>query len=256
MPKLLLLLLTLFPLHILAAKPVAVWAYQPSPPFASEHNPGLSESLVQLLNEHPTNQGLYDFKLTQLPRKRLDARLAANEPGVLLWATPEFFPERLTANASWTRPLLCDIQDFVSRSDAPFDYKGPRSLHGMRLGGVLGHRYRELQNDIDRGLIQREDVHSDLQNLNKLMSRRIDVALMPRSSRLFYGLTEVADAQLHVSPSPLYIFDRHVLMTASLPAETTQFVQQLIADLPHSARWQTLLRRYGLQQMNAPCSTY
>jgi polar amino acid transport system substrate-binding protein len=45
-------------------------------------------------------------------------------------------------------------------------------------------------------------------------------------------------------------------MTASLPAETTQFVQQLIADLPHSARWQTLLRRYGLQQMNAPCSTY
>ena len=113
-----------------------------------------------------------------------------------------------------------------------------------------------MQNDIDRGLIQREDVHSDLQNLKKLLSRRIDVALMPRSSRLFYGLTEVPEAQLYVSPSPLYVFDRHVLMTASLPAETTQFVQQLIADLPHSARWQTLLRRYGLQQMNAPCSTY
>ena len=85
---------------------------------------------------------------------------------------------------------------------------------------------------------------------------RIDVALIPRSSRLFYSLTEVPEAQLHVSPSPLYVFDRHVLMTASLPAATTQYIQQLVADLPHSARWQTLLRRYGLQQMNAPCPNF
>lgn len=256
MQKLLLLLLTVFPLHILAAEPVAVWAYQPSPPFASGHSHGLSEALVQLLNEHPTNQGRYDFRLTQLPRKRVDAQLAANEPGILLWATPEFFSERLTARASWTRPLLCDIQDFVSRSDAPVNYDGPRSLHGLRLGGVLGHRYRALENDIEKGLIHREDVHSDLQNLNKLLSGRLDVALIPRSSRLFYNLTEIPDGQLHVSPSPLYAFDRHVLMTASLNANTTQFVQQLIADLPHSARWQTLLRRYGLQPMNAPCSYF
>jgi len=87
MQKLMLLLLTVFPLSILAAEPVAVWAYQPSPPFASGQNPGLSEALVQLLNEHPTNQDRYDFQLTQLPRKRLDARLEDKEPGILLWAT-------------------------------------------------------------------------------------------------------------------------------------------------------------------------
>lgn len=256
MQKLMLLLLTVFPLSILAAEPVAVWAYQPSPPFASGQNPGLSEALVQLLNEHPTIQDRYDFQLTQLPRKRLDARLEDKEPGILLWATPEFFPERLTAGASWTRPLLCDIQDFVSHNDKPVDYDGPKSLHGLRLGGVVGHLYRALEGDIDKGLIQREDVHNDLQNLNKLLNQRIDVALMPRSSRLFFSLTEVPDAPLHVSPRPLYVFDRHVLMTASLPAETTQFVHQLIADLPHSARWQTLLRRYGLQEMSAPCPNY
>ncbi len=211
---------------------------------------------MQLLNEHPTNQDRYHFQLTQLPRKRLDARLEDKEPGILLWATPDFFPEHLTAGTSWTRPLLCDIQDFVSHKDKPVDYHGPKSLHGLRLGGVLGHLYRALEGDIDKGLIQREDVHNDLQNLNKLLNQRIDVALMPRSSRLFFSLTEVPDAPLHVSPRPLYVFDRHVLMTASLPAETTQFVHQLIADLPHSARWQTLLRRYGLQEMSAPCPNY
>lgn len=92
MQKLLLLLLILLSLHTQAAEPVTVWAYQPSPPFASGQSPGLSETLVQLLNEHPTNQGRYEFRLTQLPRKRLDARLAANEPGILLWATPGSFP--------------------------------------------------------------------------------------------------------------------------------------------------------------------
>ena len=45
-------------------------------------------------------------------------------------------------------------------------------------------------------------------------------------------------------------------MTASLPAETTQFMQQMIADLPHSARWLKLLRRYGLHEMSAPCTRY
>lgn len=198
MQKLLLLLLLLSPLNVLAVERVAVWAYQPSPPFASEHSQGLSEALVQLLNEHSTNQKRFDFQLTQLPRKRLDARLADNEPGVLLWATPEFFPARLTAGAHWTLPLLCDTQDFISRSAAPFDYDGPQSLHGRRLGGILGHRYTALEEDIGQGLIHREDVHSDLQNLNKLLSERIDVALMPRSAWLFYSVTEVSQAQLYL----------------------------------------------------------
>lgn len=92
MQKLLLLLLILLSLHTQAAEPVTVWAYQPSPPFASGQSPGLSETLVQLLNEHPTNQGRYEFRLTQLPRKRLDARLAANEPGILYGPHRSSFP--------------------------------------------------------------------------------------------------------------------------------------------------------------------
>lgn len=46
MQKLLLLLLILLSLHTQAAEPVTVWAYQPSPPFASGQSPGLSETLV------------------------------------------------------------------------------------------------------------------------------------------------------------------------------------------------------------------
>ena len=209
-----------------------------------------------MLNEHPSNHARYFFALSQLPRRRLDARLAENRPGVLLWATPTFFPPKLVARARWTSPLLCDTQDFVSPASHPFDYEGPASLYGQRLGGVLGHYYQTLQDDIDKGRIRREDVHSDLQNLHKLLSGRIDVALLPRSARYFYETTEIPPARLHVSDVPLYTFQRHILITSSLNPAATQFIQQLITDLPHSARWQGLLRRYGLQRMNAPCTTY
>lgn len=256
MPRLLFVLLLLCSLGAQAAERVEVWAYHASPPFATEQSPGLSETLVDLLNRHPSNNGRYFFALSQLPRRRLDARLADNRPGVLLWATREFFPEALVANAQWTPPLLCDTQDFVSLATRPFDYDGPDSLHGKSLGGVLGHYYRTLQNDIEKGLIRREDVYTDLQNLQKLLSGRIDVVLLPRSARFYYETTEVPTSRLHVSAMPLYTFDRHILTTASLNPAATQYVQQLIADLPHSARWQTLLRRYGLQRMNAPCSAY
>ena len=73
MRTLLLWLLICFSAPALAAEPVAVWAYQPSPPFASGQGRGLSEALVELLNEHPSNQDRFEFRLSQLPRKRLDA---------------------------------------------------------------------------------------------------------------------------------------------------------------------------------------
>lgn len=201
MQKLLLLLLILLSLHTQAAEPVTVWAYQPSPPFASGQSPGLSGNPGTAAQRAPDQPGSLRIPPDAAAAKATRCPARRQRTGHSLWATPEFFPERLTARASWTRPLLCDIQDFVSRRAAPVDYDGPRSLHGLRLGGILGHRYRTLQADIDKGLIRREDVHTDLQNLNKLLSGRIDVALIPRSSRLFYSLTEVPEAQLHVSPA-------------------------------------------------------
>ena len=167
-----------------------------------------------------------------------------------------FFPERLTARASWTRPLLCDIQDFVSRRTAPVDYDGPRSLHGLRLGGILGHRYRTLQADIDKGLIRRRrraygPAESEQAALRAHRCRPHPALVTP-----VLQPDRGAGSAAARFTEPLYVFDRHVLMTASLPAATTQYIQQLVADLPHSARWQTLLRRYGLQQMNAPCPNF
>lgn len=144
------------PLH--ATERVEVWSYNLSPPFHLSDGQGLSSALVDLLNQHAANDGHLDFFLHELPRKRLDLNLQRGRPGIVLWATPRFFEPASVEGMRWSAPLLLDRQDVISRRDAPVEYDGPQSLLGLRLGGVLGHRYPELDEQIAAGRIHREDV--------------------------------------------------------------------------------------------------
>ncbi len=151
----LLLMFVLLPLTCGAQQRVEVWTYHLSPPFKLDGNQGLSHDFVKLLNSDPGNRGRFRFELTPLPRERVDLELERKRPGVLLWATPGFFSAAQANSGRWSRPLMMDQQVFVSLPDAPFDYNGPGTLHGLVLGGVAGHRYRALSADIERGKITR-----------------------------------------------------------------------------------------------------
>ena len=241
-----LLMLALLPLVSGAQQRVEVWTYHFSPPFILEDNQGLSHAFVDLLNNDPGNQNRFRFELVELPRKRLDVRLARRRPGILLWATPGFFTAAQTANGKWSPPLLIDQQDFVSLPDAPFEYENPESLHGLVLGGVLGHRYAGLEADIASGAIKRQDVESDLQNLEKLLSGRISTLLIPRSTLLHYR-KERKLRDLYVSQTPLYQFSRHLFIADTLGKPVIEYLDQFLEVLPDNPEWQILLFHYGLR---------
>lgn len=243
-----LLLLGLLPALCVAQQRVEVWSYHLSPPFALDGQQGLSAAFVELLNEEPANGQRFRFELIELPRKRLDMRLADNRPGVLLWVAPRFLGHAQTARARWSRPLLDDQQDVVSRSRQPIDYEGPQSLHGLAFGGLLGHLYAGLDADVAKGRIRREDVTSDLQNLEKVSSGRVDAVLVPRSALLYYRKTKRLEG-LYVAPSALYSFRRHLLMTSSLGRPATEYVRRVVEALPRNPRWLALLERYGLESL-------
>ena len=59
----LLALLIFCSLNAQATERIEVWTYHTSPPFANEQSTGLSEALVELLNEHPSNHARYFFAL-------------------------------------------------------------------------------------------------------------------------------------------------------------------------------------------------
>lgn len=245
---LLLLLLCLLPLTGYAQREVLAWTYHLIPPFILDRDSqqGLSYDLLELFNLHPENRGRFHFKLVYQPRKRLDLNLQRRQVELLLWVNPVFLDDAHCARSKWTPALLQDQQEFLSRADQPFDYDGPTSLHGRTLGGVLGHRYAAIQEDIDRGLIQRKDVLQGEQNLNKLLSKRLDLILIPRSTALFYSRRMGLNERLHFSTEPLNSFSRHLLLQPNLDPEVAEFVTQATASLQADPEWQRLLRRYGL----------
>lgn len=244
----LMLALALLPLICAAQQRIEVWTYHFSPPFILDDTQGLSHAFVELLNTAPANRGRFRFELVKLPRKRVDIRLARERPGLLLWATPSFFTAAQTANGTWSAPLLFDQQEFVSLPDVPFEYERPESLHGLVLGGVLGHRYEGLEADIASGAIKRHDVRSDLQNLQILLSGRVNTLLIPRSTLLYY-LKEKRLRDLYVSTTPLYPFSRHVLVTDTLEDAARSYVGEFLEALPNNPEWQILLFHYGLHPM-------
>ncbi|HBM09775.1 MULTISPECIES: ABC transporter substrate-binding protein [Pseudomonadaceae] len=242
----LLLTFVLLPSICGAQQRVEVWTYHFSPPFILEDGEGLSRAFVDLLNNDAANNQRFRFELVKLPRKRVDIRLARERPGVLLWATPNFFTAEQAANGKWSGPLLIDQQDFVSLPDAPFEYENPESLHNLVLGGVLGHRYEGLEADIASGAIKRQNAQGDLQNIEKLLSGRIGTLLIPRSTLLYYR-KEKKLQDLYVSNTPLYQFTRHLWVADALGQAATQYLARFVENLPENPEWQILLFHYGLQ---------
>lgn len=242
----LLLTLALLPSVCGAQQRIEVWTYHFSPPFILDDAQGLSHAFVELLNNDSANNHRFRFELVKLPRKRVDTRLARKRPGVLLWATPSFFTAAQAADGKWSEPLLTDQQDFVSLPDAPFEYENPESLHGLVLGGVLGHRYEGLETDIASGAIKRQDVQGDLQNLEKLLSGRISTLLIPRSTLLYYS-KEKQLRDLYVSNTPLYQFARRLWIADTLGQPVITYLDRFLETLPENPKWQILLFHYGLQ---------
>lgn len=242
----LLLMFAVLPLVCGAQQRVEVWTYHLSPPFIVDDTQGLSHDFVELLNNDPGNQGRFRFELVRIPRNGIDERLSQKRPGVLLWATPSFFTAAQANNGRWSRPLLMDQQVFVSLPDAPFDYEEPKTLHGMVLGGVVGHRYNALSADIENGKITRQDAQTDLDNFAQLMSGHIDTLLIPRSTLLYY-LKNAQHRDLYVSDTPLYQFARHLLVTDAVGEAVSAYLAECIEALDGNPEWQILLFRYGLK---------
>ncbi|AHL74673.1 hypothetical protein CH92_06000 [Stutzerimonas stutzeri] len=244
----LVLMFVLLPLVCQAQQRVEVWTYHFSPPFILDKTQGLSHAFVELLNKDLGNQDRFLFELVELPRKRVDARLVRKRSGILLWATPSFLTAEQQANGTWSQPLLIDQQDFVSLPDAPVEYEGPESLQGLILGGVLGHRYAALEEDIASGAIKRQNVQTDEQNIQKLLSGRINTLLISRSTLLYYR-KEQKLGDLYVSTTPLYQFERHLFINGALGKAVVEYLEGFLATLPNNPHWQILLFQYGLKPL-------
>lgn len=223
------------------AESVPLYVGYADPPFSTTRPDSLTVELAAALTARA--RGRYQFKPVQLPRKRLNMVLA--EPGwkgVVAWANPAWFNDEAMRRHAWSLPYMTDANLVVSLRSRPVEYTDQgNSLAGLRLGCIAGQRYPDLERLFKAGQVERNDVASELQNLQKLRLGRIDAALVQASSMPYFrqALPDL-DLWLHVAHNPRNSFKRF-LFTNRRHAAMVAFLNGALGELARDPLWQARL---------------
>lgn len=219
-----------------ATEQVTLYLYNTTPPLDLQTLGNLSVRLAKLLSDD--SGGKYQFKTAYLPRKRLDILVSSgNWEGAVIWANPTWFRDPAQKRYLWSSPLATDYNLVLSHKQKPVEYATPASLQGLRLGGVLGHVYPELDLMFRQGRLARDDATSYLQNLLKLREKRVDVIFMPASALAIWK-RQYPDWNewVYVSKTPQGVFDYHVFCDRS-NTKLMAFLDEAVRRLQNNPEW-------------------
>ncbi|MEX0371355.1 MAG: substrate-binding periplasmic protein [Tateyamaria sp.] len=227
------------------AEDVAVWIYHNYPPFivdiAGER--GLSFDFARLLTE--ASDGAFTFRVMVLPRQRLNRRLEAGHSGVVMWVNDAWFGDTERTRFLWTDPILSDRNVVISPTQVAFDYDGPRSLTGMTLIGIRGHRYQDVDRLVGYGLVERVDMRSERSLVQFIASGRGRVAVVARSAAEYFIRELGLDDRIHVAAEPHSSYQRHMLIQPDMEG-VHALVQRVLPGLLASDAWAAVIDGYGL----------
>jgi polar amino acid transport system substrate-binding protein len=227
-----------------------IWLYTTYdfPPFTVERDKGINYVLADYLNR--AAQGKYQFKVKQIPKKRI--RQILNDPhwqGVVLWNRPEWMEDSKEELYHWTDTVIADGERVLSRANASLEWSSPSSINGRRFGAIQGFSYPELELGFAQGLIVREDAPSFWSNVKKLESGRVDVIYLPNSfSR--YLQVQYPDIYRKIYVSKRWPFGPAYAKRLMSNVNDTEFAQWLDAQVKNLSKdpiWLSELDKYDLR---------
>ncbi len=234
---------------------IKVYTYHNHPPFIIGKGKGLTYEIVELLNRKMEQPG-YTFKVKILPRKRLNEAIqdwkngtckiegaSCDSAWIVLWVDPVWgFDTRPPSRFLWTK-IVNDTNSIISTKNNPVFYEGLESLVGKKFGGIRGHKYVGIDDLVAKGQLQRFDGDKERDNLLKLVYKRFDVTLLPKSTVLYYMQHDnQLTGKLYIAPKPHQTATRHFMFPISRQ-DLKNSIENL--ELPEDPRYQTLLQQYG-----------
>lgn len=222
---------------------ITVYAYHLKPPFIVDQHQeqGLYYDFSAFLN---SKGDAYRFHTQFVPRNRVEHDLAHKRfDGVLLGVSPVWFSDQAEQKYLWTPGIFDDQDELVSLAETPFDYQGPRSLIGKKLGGVLGFSYFGIDRLAAKGKITRINTVGEREVLEMLLKGRVDTGIVSRSTLNYLISHEAWQGRFHVSRQPHDTFSRRVLVLRRDQA-LYDYLLPILRGLPSDEDWQAILRKY------------
>ncbi|RRS07820.1 ABC transporter substrate-binding protein [Pseudoalteromonas sp. J010] len=238
-----LFLLGSFPAY--SALQQTLYVYHNKPPYITDLDAreGLYFDIVRLINSHATE---LQFDLRFIPRKRLDKLLQeAQLPGFILGVNPAWFGDIKKQKYLWSSPLMYDTDEFVSHIEHPFEYYHPSSLSGNLVGTIAGYYYRYLDQKNEYSKVQRVDVNSEEALLEMVLKKRVNVAIVSRSTTEYLATKNGWKEVFYFSQNPHETYYRAIMAPESLKAEFTLLQHALDSEL-FKKQLVTLLKSYHL----------
>ncbi len=220
-----------------------VYAYHLKPPYILdiEKETGLYYDFSRYLSSKSTQ---YEFHIIYLPRKRAEIYLKNNKiDGVLLGVNPVWFQDKARKKYLWSSPIFYDQDEVISLATKPFEYLGPESLINKSLGGVLGFYYFGIDQLVSQGKIKRSNTHNEKSILKMVLSERVDVGIVSRSTFLYLSIRENWEDEFHLSLRPHDVFTRHILIPHKNKAIYDHIVP-LLNNIKDDPDWQRILKKY------------
>lgn len=241
-----LLLLTLSLLLTAQAKElpqIQVWNYYLTPPFLYEDGSGVADELVTELNRHFHDQFL--FKLEHLPRTRLNKILDGTRQGIVLFVNWRWMGKDSKKNYLWTPSLLTDQNELISRIEDSFEYSDLIQLQDKTFLAISGRQYPIFASLIKQKNLIRFDLTREKQALALLVKGRGDLTTQPRSFALALIKQMGVEDQLYISPTPLFSYTRHLMLTPHLHQLFTP-LSDFVTGLSNNPQWQQTIQKYQL----------
>ncbi len=220
-----------------------VYTYHNIPPFVTGSNAGLSYDLLKYFNQH--GEGRYSFKLNIVPHKRLDALLKTNSDIIVPWASPDWFGESARTKYAWTAPLMSDGNVYISLKQQPIDVKSTSDLQGLVLGGVLGHHYSNLDEEVALGSFSRMNATNERSLIRMVAGGRVEVGIIAESAARYLVWEEKLEGRIYFSANNHSVYVRRIMLSGYLPRVHT-FLDTIITQMSADPEWLAIMSSYQL----------
>lgn len=222
---------------------ITVYAYHLKPPYIIdiEKEKGLYYDFSRYLSK---KAGKFQFHTLYIPRKRAEVYLKNNKlDGALIGVNPLWFRDKDRTKYLWTPTIFDDQDEVVSLAEKPIEYLGPNSLINKKLGGVLGYYYYGIDGLVNEGKIERTNTSSEKAVMKLILSGRVDVGIVSRSTYHYLTIKENWEERFHLSMKPHDAYTRHVLVPRE-NKEIYDYMLPFLEKLNSDHEWRRILKKY------------
>jgi len=221
-----------------------LYAYHLKPPFIVdvEKKQGLYFDFARFLNQKSER---HQFETVFVPRNRLELMISKGQlNGALIGVSPIWFKDVPETKYLWTKSIFKDRDEVISLKSAPFEFETANSMKGKRLGGVMGFSYFGINKLVNSGEIFRDDTIGEKQVLMMILTGRVDMGIVSRSTFNYLLARNPWQGKFHISTIPHDSYERRVLFPHKYK-DVHQYVASLIDNLEQDPLWMSYINNYN-----------